>query len=90
MPDGTALFAGLPVAIVGAGPAGLAAASELVARGMTPVLLEAGTAAGGSVLAWGHVRMFSRWRYNISPAARTLLEEVGWRAPAPDHYPTGA
>jgi thioredoxin reductase len=33
---------GLPVAIIGAGPVGLAAAAHLIARGMEPVVLEAG------------------------------------------------
>ena len=36
----------LPVAIIGAGPVGLAAAAELLARGETPVVLEAGGAIG--------------------------------------------
>ncbi len=38
---------GLPVAIVGAGPAGLAAARELLARGYAPTLFEARERAGG-------------------------------------------
>lgn len=38
----------LPVAIVGAGPAGLAVAAELGRRGVRPTLLEAGSAVGWS------------------------------------------
>ena len=79
----------LPVAIIGAGPTGLAAAAHLLARGLSPLILEAGEVAA-SVRAWGHVRMFSPWRYNIDPAARALLEAAGWQAPDPDAHPTGA
>ncbi|MGG5888972.1 FAD-dependent oxidoreductase [Falsiroseomonas sp. HC035] len=78
------------IAIIGAGPTGLAAAAHLRARGLRPLVLEAGPRIGHSVLAWGHVRMFSPWRYNIDAAARTLLERQGWAAPDPEAYPTGA
>ena len=80
----------LPVVVIGAGPVGLAAAAHLIARGITPVVLEAGAAIGASVRAWGHVRMFSPWRYNIDAAARALLEAEFWQAPDPEEYPTGA
>ena len=79
----------LPVAIIGAGPVGLAAAAELVARGMWPIVLEAGPTVGAGVGEWGHVRVFSPWRYNVAPAARVLLERSGWSAPDPEGFPTG-
>lgn len=79
----------LPVVVVGAGPVGLAAAAQLIARGLTPLVLEAGSEAGHSMRAWSHVRMFSPWRYNTDPAARALLEGTGWTLPDPDAYPTG-
>lgn len=79
-----------PVAIIGAGPVGLAAAAHLVARGLTPLVLERGPAAGHAIRAWGHVRVFSPWAYNIDKAARTLLEAAGWQAPPDDAIPTGA
>lgn len=79
----------LPVAVVGAGPVGLAAATHLLARGETPLILEAGAAVGASIRMWGHVRLFSPWRYLIDGAARTLLEATGWHAPDPDRLPTG-
>jgi thioredoxin reductase len=80
----------LPVAVIGAGPVGLAAAAQLLARGLEPLVLEAGPDIGHAVRAWGHVRMFSPWAFNMDTAARALLEAEGWSAPDPTHYPTGA
>lgn len=83
------IHAQLPVAVIGGGPVGLAAAAHLLERGIEPVVLEAGPSVGTSVRAWGHVRMFSPWRYNIDKACRTLLERHGWTAPDPESFPTG-
>jgi thioredoxin reductase len=80
---------GLPVAVIGAGPIGLAAAAHLAARGQRFVVLEGGPAVGTHVSAWGHVQVFSPWRYNIDPAARSLLHRAGWREPDGDALPTG-
>jgi thioredoxin reductase len=80
----------LPVAIIGAGPIGLAAAAHLLARGIEPLVLEAGPDAAHAVRAWSHVRMFSPWAFNTDAAARALLEAEGWSAPDPAHFPTGA
>ncbi|WP_170979512.1 FAD-dependent oxidoreductase [Roseomonas sp. HF4] len=79
----------LPVVVIGAGPVGLAAAAQLLARGLEPLVLEAGPGIGHAVRAWGHVRMFSPWEFNTDAAARALLEAEGWSAPQPTHYPTG-
>src|SRR6476660_1753883 len=79
----------LPVAVIGAGPVGLAAAAHLAACGEEFVVLEAGASVGHSMRQWGHVRVFSPWRYNVDRAARRLLEAGGWRHPAPDTLPTG-
>jgi len=78
------------VAIIGAGPVGLAAAAHVLERGLTPIVLEAGDGAGHSVRQWGHVQLFSPWEYNIDRAAARLLASTGWNSPEPDHYPTGA
>ena len=77
------------VAILGAGPVGLAAAAHVLERGMKPIVLEAGPEAAHAVRQWSHVRMFSPWEYNIDKAAGRLLVESGWNSPAPDQYPTG-
>lgn len=77
------------VAILGAGPVGLAAAAHVLERGMEPIVLEAGPAAGHAVRQWSHVRMFSPWEYAIDKAAERLLGATGWNSPAPDQYPTG-
>jgi thioredoxin reductase len=79
----------LPVAVIGAGPVGLAAAAHLSSRGIEPVVFEAGESVGVSMREWGHVRVFSPWSYNVDPVAAELLEGTGWSAPAPDGYPTG-
>ena len=79
----------LPVAVIGAGPVGLAAAAHLSSRGIEPVVFEAGDSVGASVREWGHVRVFSPWSYNLDPVAADLLDGTGWSAPASDAYPTG-
>ncbi|WP_200207772.1 FAD-dependent oxidoreductase [Micromonospora coerulea] len=80
----------LPVVVIGAGPVGLAAAAHLHERGLPFTVLEAGDTAGAAVRQWGHVRVFSPWRYNIDPAARRLLDDAGWVAPDLEALPTGA
>ena len=79
----------LPVVVIGAGPVGLAAASRLVERGLTPIIFEAGDDVASSVRTWSHVRLFSPWRYDVDKAAAKLLEQVGWTPPPPEDLPTG-
>ncbi len=79
----------LPLVVVGAGPAGLAAAAQANARGIATVVLEAGAAAGAAVTEWGHVRLFSPWSELMDPVAVSLLTETGWTSPDPASYPTG-
>jgi thioredoxin reductase len=80
----------LPVAIIGAGPVGLAAAANLVERGIDFVVYESGDRVGSSIRQWGHTRLFSPWRHVVDPASRRLLEAAGWRRPPDDELPTGA
>jgi thioredoxin reductase len=79
-----------PVVVIGAGPVGLAAAAHLHEQGMAFLVLEAGAEVATAVQRWGHVRLFSPWRYNIDAAARRLLDAAGWAAPDDDALPTGA
>jgi thioredoxin reductase len=78
------------VAVIGAGPVGLAAAAHLLERGLEPVVLEAGPVVGHAVREWSHVRLFSPWEYAVDQAALRLLEPIGWNSPDPSAYPTGA
>jgi thioredoxin reductase len=83
-------LATLPVVIIGAGPIGLAAAANLVERGIDFTILEAGEQAASSIRLWGHTRLFSPWRHLIDPASRRLLEAAGWTAPVDEgRAPTG-
>jgi thioredoxin reductase len=79
----------LPVAIIGGGPVGLAAAAHLAARNEYFILLEAGDNVAANVLNWGHVKLFSPWKYNIDKTAAELLRQSGWIAPDEDTLPTG-
>lgn len=78
----------LPVAVLGGGPVGLAAAAHLIERGMTPLILESHTAVAGNLATYSQVRLFSPWRYNVDKAARKLLEGAGWQMPPADELPT--
>jgi len=75
--------------VIGAGPIGLAAAVQLVAKGEKPLVLESGDAVGASIREWGHVRLFSPWKYLVDPTARAMLEATGWTMPDGDVLPTG-
>jgi glycine/D-amino acid oxidase-like deaminating enzyme len=77
------------VAVIGAGPVGLAAAAHVLERGFTPIVLEAGPSAAHAIRQWAHVQLFSPWEYNIDRASERLLKETGWNSPANGDYPTG-
>lgn len=76
----------LPVAIIGAGPVGLAAAAHLAVRNLPFILFEAASTVAANVLSWKHIRVFSPWRYNIDKAAKQLLSATSWDEEA---LPTG-
>ncbi len=80
----------LPVAIIGAGPVGLAAAAHLLERGETPMVFEVGSEVGANVRDWAHVRMFSPWEFTVDSASVRLLERHGWQMPPIDGLPTGS
>lgn len=80
----------LPVAVIGAGPVGLAAAAHLIQRGLPVKVYEAGETIAANVRDWGHVRLFSPWKYNTDTAARALLKVHGWQEPPDYVMPTGS
>lgn len=88
MSDIFPLAKGSPVAVVGAGPVGLAAAAHLLEQGLGPVIFEADEAPAATFRDVDQVRLFSPWRYNVDEAARRLLESAGWEHPDPEALPT--
>lgn len=78
----------LPVAVIGGGPVGLAAAAHLVSRGIPLKVYEAGAQVGANLVDWGHVRVFTPWRYCVDAVARQLLESHGWKMPELEAFPT--
>ena len=78
----------LSVAVIGAGPIGLAAAAHLLERGFAPTVFEAGNSIAASFESFRHVQLFSPWRYNLDPAAQRLLKASGWNPPVLDILPT--
>ena len=77
------------VAIIGAGPVGLAAGAHALERGLIPTIFEQGSEVGHAVRQWQHVKMFSPWEFNIDAASEKLLKDAGWERPADDELPTG-
>ena len=57
---------------------------------MPAKVYEAGATVGSNVRDWGHVRVFTPWRYCVDQASTALLNRHGWRSPAAEHCPTGA
>jgi thioredoxin reductase len=81
--------ADLPVAVIGGGPVGLAAAAHLITRGLPVRLYESGAGVAANIREWGHVRLFSPWGFNTDAAATSLLRGHGWQSPPDDVLPTG-
>ncbi|HEV8389103.1 MAG TPA: NAD(P)-binding domain-containing protein [Dongiaceae bacterium] len=79
----------LPVAVIGAGPVGLAAAAHLAERGVPVRVYEAGQTVGANIRDWAHIRIFTTWEQSVDTASRRLLEASGWSLPEPNALPTG-
>jgi 2-polyprenyl-6-methoxyphenol hydroxylase-like FAD-dependent oxidoreductase len=72
-----------PVAVIGAGPVGLAAAAHLATRKLRFIVLEPSDGVSASFRDTAHVRLFSPMKLNVDPLATSLLESHGWQAPDP-------
>ena len=62
----------LPVAIIGAGPVGLAAAAQLATKNLPFILFESGSEVGANIRTWGHVTLFSPWKYNMDHICKRI------------------
>jgi thioredoxin reductase len=80
----------LPIAIIGAGPIGLAAAANLAQLRVPFRVYEAGDAVGTHIRDWSHVRIFTPWAQSVDPVSRRLLEASGWTLPEASALPTGS
>ncbi|WP_437397392.1 NAD(P)-binding domain-containing protein [Flagellimonas lutimaris] len=79
----------LPIAIIGGGPVGLAAAAQLKNSGQNFVLFESAKEVGANILSWGHVNLFSPWEYNIDKVAEKLLRAAMVEIPNKELVPNG-
>jgi hypothetical protein len=77
-----------PVAVIGAGPVGLAAAAHLLQRGLPVQVFEAGDGVAAHLESYRHVRLFSPWRFSVDRAARSLLAGAGQAVPDDGSLPT--
>lgn len=82
-------LASLPVAVIGGGPIGLAAAAHLASRQVPVKVYEAGPSVAANMRDWGHIRVFTPWKYCVDAAAAALIERQGWKRPAADVFPIG-
>ena len=79
----------LPIAIIGAGPIGLAMAAHLAVCGQRFVIFEAGPEPGHAIRQWSHVGLFTEWANNTDKEAEILLRAAGWQSPNAEVIPTG-
>lgn len=67
---------------------GIAAAAHLIQLGITPLILEQGSSVATAMLEWGHVQVFTPWKYIVDRAVASLLSEQGWSHPDPEALPS--
>lgn len=77
------------IAIIGAGPVGLAAGAHALERGLTPIIFEQGSEVGHAIRQWQHVTLFSPWEFNVDSASEKLLKDAQWERPNDEDLPTG-
>ena len=74
-----------PVIILGAGPAGLSVAYELMQRGITPLVLEKGPTPGASFTAFPRNIFFGPWINNLLPGSFIRWTGLLKRSSQPDY-----
>jgi cation diffusion facilitator CzcD-associated flavoprotein CzcO len=79
----------LPIAIIGAGPVGLAVAAHLSKNNQNFIIFEGEKSVGANILTWGHVKVFSPWEYNIDKLSEELLVKNGITIPNKKEVPFG-
>lgn len=79
----------LPIAIIGGGPIGIAAAAHLYKNNNPFILFETGESIAAHVQSWAHVKLFSPWKYNMDKAAKAILKQNNMALPDENHLPTG-
>ena len=79
----------LPVAVIGAGPIGLAAAAHLAERQIPSPSTKRARRSAPTCATWPHVRIFTTWEQSVDTASRRLLAATGWSLPDPNALPTG-
>ncbi len=77
------------IIIIGAGPVGIAAAAHAIDRGLTPIILEKGSNAGYAMAQWGHVQVFTPWKYLVDKQVEQLLNKTDWVYPDKESLATG-
>lgn len=65
------------IIIIGGGPIGIEAALYATKLGFDVRVFER-VEVGGNVRDWGHVRMFSPWKLNVTPLGRSKLRSESW------------
>lgn len=75
------------VALLGAGPIGVACGAHLAEADIPFTVLESGNAPATAVREWEYDRLFSPWSMNLGSRAVGLLSAYGWRPPASDEGP---
>ena len=77
--------------VIGGGPIGIETALSFARGGNYHVTVaERAPNFAANVAAWGHVKLFSPWRLNMSPGGIAVLTASGVAIPERAAFPTGA
>jgi len=78
------------LAILGAGPIGLELAWGAAKRGLDVEIFEKSEKCAGHVDDWKFVKLFSKWKLNMSEDGKAALRSQGLQLPDEEAYPTGS